>query len=67
MRKLYKILIIILIVIPVSVMLILTVQAIQYKNTIEQFERNCEFMRERDNRSNVDCMWPGGPPSKPIL
>lgn len=48
-------------------MLILTVQAIQYKNTIEQFERNCEFMCERDNRPNVDCMWPGGPPSEPIL
>jgi hypothetical protein len=62
-----RILIIVLLIIPVAIMLILVTQTIQYNMTIDQFERNCEFMRERDNRPNVDCMWAGGPPNKPLL
>jgi len=67
MKTRYKILIIVLILITASVFFALVAQSLQYKMTIEKFERNCDFVRERDNRPNVDCMWPGGPPSKPIL
>lgn len=67
MKTRYKILIIILILVPVSVMITLIGQAIQYKMTITQFEKNCENMRKQDNRPNAPCAWAGGPPSKPIL
>lgn len=67
MKTGYKVLIIVLILIPVSVMITLVAQAVQYKMTITQFDRNCENMREQDNRPDAPCMWAGGPPHKPIL
>ena len=66
MKTRYKILIIVLILIPVSVMMTLVVQALQYKITIDQFDENCQNMQEI-HKSNEPCMWPGGPPAKPIL
>ena len=67
MKTRYKILIIVLILIPVSVMMTLVVQALQYKITIDQFDENCQKLQEKHNQSNGPCMWPGGPPHKPIL
>lgn len=67
MKTRYKILIIILIIIPASVLMTLVAQALQYKMTISEFERACDKVREQNNRPDESCMWPGGPPSKPIL
>jgi len=56
MKTRYKILIIALMLIPTFAIISLVAQSLQYKMTIEQFERNCDIMRERDNRPNADCM-----------
>lgn len=67
MKTRYKITILALILIPATVMITLVAQSIQYKMTIAQFERTCENLREQDNRPDADCMWPGGPPKKPLI
>lgn len=67
MKTRYKILIIVLILIPVSVMMILVVQALQYKIAVDQFDENCQNMYEQRNMTYIPCMWPGGPPYKPML
>lgn len=67
MKNRYKVLIIVLVLIPLSAILGLIAQSIQFKMAIAEFERNCDIVRERDHRPNVQCMWPGGPPAKPLL
>ena len=67
MKTKYKILIIVLMLIPVSVITALVVQALQYKMTISQFDENCKRMYEQRNMTYSPCLWPGGPPQKPIL
>ena len=42
-------------------------QSIQYDMTLSQFEKHCQTMRELHNQPYEPCMWPGGPPKKPIL
>lgn len=67
MKTRYKILIIILIAIPASVLISLVIQSIQYDVIISQFERQCQNFRKSHNDSSIMCAWPGGPPQKPIL
>jgi len=59
--------IIVLVLISVSVMMSLVIQALQYKITVDRFDENCHNMYEQSNMAYVPCMWPGGPPDRPIF
>ena len=62
-----RFLIAVLITIFISIPMYLVIQSVQYDMTISQFEKQCQNLRESRNDSSIMCVWPGGPPEKPIL
>ncbi len=49
---------------PVVFMIPYGIQYLDYHKTIYEFEEKCEELQKQDQGS---CIWPGGPPQKPLL
>lgn len=65
MKTRYKITILVLI--PVLLLMIPVMELVQYEMTMAKFEENCPTYSGVETDPYAYCIWPGGPPSKPML
>ena len=52
---------------PIVFLIPFTVQYFDYYNTIYEFEEKCQENSLQNNTPKKLCVWPGGPPQKPVL